>query len=138
MRMKWKIGIIGRSLSTRSVSPYEIVEPDKQTIEALLMTTLLALEVLLGLLLQLELLPLHSLAEFGGGSLLVGLVLLLLLSALRSTTGKRLVEEVLVLASASGVAARALGDVRFTRVHVDQLWTLWTCLWEVVVIAEHR
>jgi hypothetical protein len=89
------------------------------------MTPLLALEILLGLLLQLKLLPLHSLAELGSGSLLVGLVLLLLLSALRSTTSKRLVEEVLVLAGAPRVAARALGDVGFTGVHVDQLWTLW-------------
>ena len=79
------------------------------------MIQLLAVEILLGLLLKILLLPLHSLAELGSLRLLVGLVLLLLLSALRSTTSKRLVEEVLVLTGASSVAARA---------HGGQLWSL--------------
>ena len=74
-------------------------------------TSLLAVEILLGLLLQLLLLPLHNLAELVGRSLLVSLALLLLLCALESTTGERLVQEVLVLAGAPRVAAGALGDV---------------------------
>ena len=90
-------------------------------IGTLRMIQLLAAEILLGLLLQLLLLPLHNLAELVGRSLLVSLVLLLLLCTLESTTGKRLVEEVLVLAGAPGVAAGALGDVGFTGVHVGQL-----------------
>lgn len=79
--------------------------------EAVRVIPLLAAEILLGLLLQLLLLPLHNLAELVGRSLLASLVLLLLLSTLRSTTSERLVEEVLMLAGASCVAARALGDV---------------------------
>jgi hypothetical protein len=92
-----------------------------QIIEAVRVLPLLAAEILLGLLLQLLLLPLHSLAELGSLRLLVDLVLLFLLSALCGTTSKRLVEEVLVLASASSVSTRALGDVGFTGMHVDQL-----------------
>jgi len=81
---------------------------------------LLAVEILLGFLLQLLLLPLHNLAELVGRSLLVSLVLLLLLSTLCSTTSERLVEEVLMLAGAPGVATGALGDVGFTGMHVDE------------------
>ena len=96
-------------------------------IGTLRMIQLLAAEILLGLLLQLLLLPLHNLAELVGRSLLVSLVLLLLLSTLRSTTSERFVEEVLMLASTSRVAARAFGDVRFTGVHSGEFRIAWLC-----------
>ena len=87
-----------------------------------LLEYLLVVEVLLGLLLQLHLLLLHNPAELAGRSLLVSLILLLLVGALRSTTGQRLVQEVLVLAGAPRAAAGALGDIGLAGRHVDRLW----------------
>jgi hypothetical protein len=75
---------------------------------------LLGVEVLGVLLLDLDLLLLHNLVELVSRSLLVNLVLLLLVRTLRSTTGKRLAQEVLVLVGAPRVGAGALGDVGFT------------------------
>jgi hypothetical protein len=79
--------------------------------------SLLAVKVLLCLLLQLNLLLLHNLAELVLCALFGNLVLRLLLGALRGAAGQRLVEEVLVLALAPSVGAGALGDVGFSGVH---------------------
>jgi hypothetical protein len=75
--------------------------------------SLLAVEVLLRLFLQLNLLLLDHLAKLLLSILLDDFVLLLLLGALGGTAGQRLVEEVLVLALAAGVGAGAFGDVGF-------------------------
>lgn len=123
----WKVRTIGRGLSTRGVCLSKTRVIILRMIGTLRMIQLLAAEILLGLLLQLLLLPLHNLAELVGRSLLVSLVLLLLLGTLRSTTNERLVEKVLVLAGASRVAARALGYVGFTGVHADEIWMAWLC-----------
>ena len=76
-------------------------------------TLLLAVEILLRLLLQLNLLLFDNLAKLLLRILLDDFVLLLLLGALGGAAGERLVEEVLVLALAAVVGAWAFGDVGF-------------------------